>query len=39
MAEKLNISIRKLQRVLNNMPDVYYVGAGVNGYWKIDEKL
>lgn len=38
MAEKLNISIRTLQRVLNNMSNVHYVGTGANGHWEIDEK-
>lgn len=39
MAKRLSISIRTLQRMLNNMPNVHYVGTGVNGHWEIDEKM
>ena len=35
MAEKLNISTRTLQRILNGMSDVHYVGRGKNGHWEI----
>ena len=37
MAEKLNISVRTLQRVLNEMPDVQYIGTGINGHWEVTE--
>ena len=37
MAEKLNISTRTLQRLLNDMSNVHYVGRGSNGHWEIDE--
>lgn len=37
MAEKLNISMRTLQRALNNMSNVHYVGTGANGHWEINE--
>ena len=39
MAKKLDISVRTLQRVLNEMPDVQYVGTGINGHWEVNEKL
>ncbi|MBQ8822779.1 MAG: winged helix-turn-helix transcriptional regulator [Lachnospiraceae bacterium] len=35
MAEQLNISVRTLQRILNQMTNVQYVGTGVNGHWEI----
>lgn len=36
MAETLNISVRTLQRVLNDLPTVHYVGVGSNGHWEVD---
>lgn len=39
MAEKLNISVRTLQRILNEMPNVKYVGTGANGHWEVDNKI
>ncbi len=38
MAEKLNISVRTLQRVLNEIPNLHYVGTGVNGHWQIEKE-
>ena len=38
MAEKLNISVRTLQRVLNVIPNLHYVGTGVNGHWQIEKE-
>lgn len=36
MAEKLNISVCTLQRILNEMNNVHYVGTGINGHWEIE---
>ena len=36
IAAQLNISVRTLQRILNDMPNVQYVGRGANGHWEID---
>lgn len=38
MSDELNISVRTLQRVLNEMTNVRYVGTGANGHWEVDEK-
>lgn len=35
MAEELDISIRQLQRILNKMENVKYVGRGYSGHWEI----
>ena len=35
MAEMLNISIRTLQRVLNETPNLHFVGVGAYGHWEI----
>ena len=35
MAEILNISVRTLQRILNEIPDLHFVGIGVHGHWEI----
>lgn len=35
MAEKLSISLRSLQRIINTMDDLYYVGSGNHGHWEI----
>ena len=38
IAEELSISVRSLQRILNEMNNIHYVGKGRNGYWKVDEE-
>lgn len=38
MAEMLNISVRTLQRVLNEMPYLHYVGTGINGHWQTEKE-
>ena len=35
MAKELDISIRSLQRILNEMDSVYFVGRGINGHWEV----
>ncbi len=37
IAKRLNMGTRTLQRVLNNMPSVEYVGTGSNGHWEVKE--
>lgn len=37
IAGQLNISVRTLQRILNDMPNVCYVGRGANGYWMVEK--
>ena len=37
MAEQLNVSIRTLQRILNDIPNIHYVGTGSNGHWEIEK--
>ena len=37
IAEKIGLSIRTIQRLLNEMPEVRYVGTGANGRWVIRE--
>ena len=35
MAEKLSISLRSLQRIINEMDELHYVGSGNHGHWEI----
>lgn len=35
MSKELGISVRKLQRILNDMDDIEYVGHGKTGHWEI----
>ena len=35
MAEILNISVRTLQRVLNEISNLHFVGIGAYGHWEI----
>ncbi len=35
MAERLTTSERTIQRILNSIPSIYYVGRGKNGHWEI----
>lgn len=35
MAKELDISIRSLQRILNEMDGVHFVGRGINGHWEV----
>ena len=37
MAEVLNISEKTVSRYIKDIPNLNYVGRGVNGYWKLDE--
>lgn len=34
-SKELGISVRKLQRVLNDMGDIEYIGHGKTGHWEI----
>lgn len=38
MAYRLSISERTVQRVLNSMASVHFVGRGKNGHWELTEK-
>ena len=38
IAEKLEISERSVQRLLNNMPDIQFTGGGRNGHWEIVQR-
>lgn len=35
IAEELSISLRTVQRILNTMDQVHYVGSGKSGHWEI----
>ena len=35
MAENLSISLRSLQRIINAMDELHYVGSGNHGHWEI----
>ena len=35
MAEKLSISLRSLQRIINEMDGLHYTGSGNHGHWEI----
>lgn len=35
MAEKLSISLRSLQRIINSMDELHYIGSGNHGHWEI----
>lgn len=37
MADALGICLRTVQRILNEMDDVYFTGGGRNGHWEIIE--
>ena len=37
IANKLSISLRTLQRILNSIDKIYYVGSGKGGHWEIKE--
>ena len=37
MAGELKMSVRSLQRILNEMSNIHYVGIGTNGHWEIDK--
>lgn len=37
VASQLNVSVRTLQRILNEMSNVHYIGRGMNGHWTVDE--
>ena len=37
MAERLNVSERTVQRLINDMPEVTFTGGGRSGHWEIDE--
>ena len=39
MAEILNVSVRTLQRVLNETPNLHYVGVGAYGHWEIEKEV
>lgn len=38
LAHELKISVRSLQRILNDMNNIHYVGTGSNGHWEIDDE-
>ena len=38
MAEELSISERTIQRILNTMTSIRFVGKGKNGHWELIEK-
>ena len=38
IAEKLEISERSVQRLLNNMPDIQFTGGGRSGHWEIVQR-
>lgn len=38
MAEQLAISERTVQRILNTLPSIHFVGKGKNGHWELTEK-
>ena len=37
IANNLSISLRTLQRILNSIDKIYYVGSGKGGHWEIKE--
>ena len=37
LAEKIGVSVRTLQRILNETPNIKYVGVGKSGHWEIIE--
>lgn len=37
IANELGISIRTLQRVLNEIKEIQYIGSGYSGHWKLKE--
>ena len=39
MAERLNVSERTVQRLINDMPEVTFTGGGRSGHWEIDSIL
>ena len=36
MAEELSIGLRTVQRIINSMDNLKYVGSGNNGHWELD---
>jgi len=38
IAEELSISVRTLQRIMNEMNNVHYVGTGHTGHWEVSDK-
>ena len=34
MAEKLSVSLRTIQRIINSIDDLNYIGSGRGGYWE-----
>ena len=39
IAKQSGVSIRKLQRILNSIPNIKYIGIGKNGYWLITNDI
>ena len=37
LARLLGVSIRTLQRIINNTPNIKYEGTGKSGHWTINE--
>ena len=37
MAETLSVSIRTIQRLFKELPNIHYVGSGYSGHWEIDD--
>ncbi len=37
IAEELSVSLRTVQRIINNIPSLKYVGSGRSGHWEIQE--
>ena len=38
MAEALSLSTRSVQRILNAIPQVHYIGSGRSGHWEISDE-
>ena len=37
IAKELNVSLRTLQRILNEMKEIQYIGSGYSGHWEVKE--
>ena len=37
MADDLSVGLRTVQRIINEIPNMKYVGSGSGGHWEIDE--
>ena len=35
IAEKLSVSLRTVQRIINSMDNIKFVGSGYSGHWEI----